>query len=359
MSTMTAVQIQKLRTPMTVEQLPVPDIGEDEVLVRITASGICRTDWHVWNGDWTWAGLELPLPMVLGHEIAGVIDRVGSNVTSLKAGMRVCVPFNFADGTCPACRAGKQNLCKNASWPFLETGCGGYAQYAKVPNAELNCVPLPDNVSDRDGAGLGCRYMTAYRAVRTQSRLRAGETITVVGVGGVGRSAVQIAAASGAFVIAVDTKDSALRAAAKLGAVHSINADGMDAEAVGDAVKQLTGGTGADVAVDALGGSDSTLSALNSLAKGGRLTVAGLTTQQDEGQVAIPIDQLVFNEWSVTGSLGNPHSDYPELLQLVDSGVLSPGALISAEVSLGDVQDIFDRMPGFDTDGFIVITDFN
>ncbi len=359
MAKMHAMQVDELRKPMKLREIAIPDIGDDDVLVRVTASGICRTDWHVWNGDWTWTGLKLPLPIVLGHEIGGVVERVGSGVSNLKPGMRVFVPFNFADGDCPYCRKGLQNLCENASWNFTSPGSGGFAQFARVPNAHLNCIPLPANVTEKDGAALGCRYMTAYRAVRSRAKVLLGETVVIVGAGGVGRSAVQIATAMGALVIAIDSKPSALASAKELGAIETINSDGLSPEEVGERVKKLTGSKGAEVAIDAVGGSNATLTALNSLAKGGRLCVAGLTTQDDKGQVSIPIDQLVLSEWSVVGTLGNPHSDFPELLQLVDSGKLEPSKLISEEVALKDVQSVFDRMPSFETEGFVVITDLN
>jgi propanol-preferring alcohol dehydrogenase len=356
---MLAVQVDDFRAPMTLREVPVPGIGPDDVLVRVTASGICRADWHVWNQDWTWAGLDVPLPITLGHEIGGVVERVGSDVSHLKPGPRVCVPFNFADGECPYCRKGLQNLCENASWNFTTPGSGGFAQYARVPNARLNCLPLPENVTEKAGAALGCRYMTAYRAVRSRAQVRSGETVVIVGIGGVGRSAVQIATAMGATVIAVDTKSSALKAAMRWGAGHAINSEGMTPQEVSDRVKAITGRGGADVAIDAVGGSNATLVALMALAKGGRLCVAGLTTQDERGEIRLPIDRLVLSEWSVVGTLGNPHSDYPELLRLVDSGKLRPTALISEEVALRDVQSVFDRMPSFDTDGFVMITGFS
>ena len=357
MANMRALQVEEIRKPMELREIAIPDIGDDDVLVRVVASGICRTDWHVWNGDWTWTGLKLPLPITLGHEIGGVVERVGTSVSNLNPGMKVCVPFNFADGECEYCRKGLSNLCNNAAWNFTSPGSGGFAQYARVPNARLNCIPLIGSLTEKDGAALGCRYMTAYRAVRSQAKVRVGETVVVVGIGGVGRSAVQIAVAMGGLVIAIDTKPSALDAAKKLGALEIINSDGVSPEDVGEQVKKLTGGKGAEVAIDGMGGSNSTLTALQSLAKGGRLCVAGLTTQDDKGQVSIPIDQLVLSEWSVLGSLGNPHSEYPELLRLIDSGKLTPSELISEEVALKDVQGVFDRLPAFETEGFVVITD--
>ncbi len=356
MATMRALQTEAIGEPMVLREVDIPDIGNDDALVRVVASGICRTDWH---GDWTWAGLELPLPITLGHEIGGVVERVGSEVSNLKPGMRVCVPFNFADGTCPYCQRGKQNLCENAAWNFTTPGSGGFAEYARVPNARLNCIALPEHVTERDGAALGCRYMTAYRAVRSQANVRSGETVLVIGVGGVGRSAVQIATATGGLVIAVDSKPSALEAAKKLGAVAVLNSDGLGPEDIAKQVKDANDGLGVEVAIDAMGGHITTPAALGSLAKGGRLIVAGLTTQDDKGAVTIPIDQLVLSEWSVTGTLGNPHGDYGDLLSLVNSGRLEPSKLIGEEVNLRDVQSVFARLPKFETEGFTIITNFN
>ncbi|MBB3971844.1 alcohol dehydrogenase catalytic domain-containing protein [Hansschlegelia beijingensis] len=344
---------------MEVKNIPIPNIGDDDILVRPSASGICRTDWHVWNGDWTWGGLKLPLPIVLGHEIGGVVERVGANVRHLKPGTRVCVPFNYADGDCPYCRKGLQNLCDNPAWGFTTQGSGGFAQFARVPNANLNCVALPENVTEKDAAALGCRYMTSFRAVKTRAQVQGGETVVVVGCGGVGRSAVQIAAAMGALVVAIDTKDSALEASKALGASYAINSSGLTPFEVRESLDKLVGSRGADVAIDAMGGQNSTLTSLHTLAKGGRLCVAGLTTQDDRGEITLPIDMLVFKEWSLVGTLGNPHSDYPELLRLVDSGKLQPSKLITEEVGLKDVQSVFDRMPSFKTEGFVVVTDFN
>lgn len=359
METMRAVVAEQLRQPMEVMDIPIPDIGDDDILVRTSASGICRTDWHVWNGDWTWGGLKLPLPITLGHEIGGVVDRVGANVTRFKAGMRVCVPFNFADGDCPYCRKGLSNLCDNPAWGFTTPGSGGFAQFARVPNADLNCVALPANVTEKDGAALGCRYMTSFRAVRSRARVQGGETVVVVGDGGVGRSAVEIAVAMGALVVAIDTKDSALEASRALGASYTINSSGLTPEEVRESLNKLIGSRGADVAIDAMGGQNSTLSSLHTLAKGGRLCVAGLTTQDDKGEITLPIDQVVFKEWSLVGTLGNPHADYPELLRLVDSGKLQPSKLITEEVGLEDVQSVFDRLVTFETEGFVVVTNFN
>ena len=155
MATMRAVQADAIRRPMVLRNIAVPEIGEQDALVRVVASGICRTDWHVWNGDWTWAGLDLPLPITLGHEIGGVVERVGSQVTNLKPGMRVCVPFNFADGTCPYCKRGKQNLCENAAWNFTTRETG---------RVDLGLAKIHTEVSRDDAAATIVDYSAGPRS---------------------------------------------------------------------------------------------------------------------------------------------------------------------------------------------------
>lgn len=358
MNTMRAVQMDEIRKPLVIRSVPVPEIGDDDALIRITASGICRTDWHVWNGDWTWLGLKVPIPATLGHEIGGVVEQVGSRVKNLAVGTRVSVPFNLACGHCPYCRKGLQNICDNAAWPHLLQGSGGWAEYARVPNAQLNCVPLPSKVTELDAAALGCRYMTAYRAVRTRAAVRGGETVAVVGIGGVGLSAVEIANALGAQVIAVDQKPEALEAARKLGAIEVINSKGLSPAQVSERIKAINGGQGVDVSIDAIGSNNGTLTALESLRKGGRLATVGLTSADEHGDLTIPIDKLVGNEWSIAGSLGNPQSEYPELLAMIQNGKLSPRSHVDREVGLEDVQSVLDEMPTFKTNGFVIITRF-
>ncbi|MBS1045452.1 zinc-binding dehydrogenase [Gluconobacter cerinus] len=356
---MRSLRVENFRKPLVIHNVPIPEIGEDDALVRVTASGICRTDWHLWNGDWSWVGLKLPMPTTLGHEIGGVVERIGSRVIGNQPGTRVTVPFNFACGHCPCCVSGTQNLCDNASWPFLLEGSGGWAEYVRVPNATLNCVALPDGVTELDAAALGCRYMTAYRAVHSRAAVRGGETVAVVGLGGVGLAAVEIANALGAQVIGLDRKQSQLAAAKKLGAVATINIDGLTPEQIGERVKAISGGRGVHVSIDAVGVSKATLTALYSLRKGGRLATVGLSSEEDKGQLTMPIDLMVFNEWSMAGSLGNPQSEYPGLLNMIAAGRLKPRQHITEEVALENVQSVLDRMPTFETNGYVVVTKFN
>ena len=206
-------------------------------------------------------------------------------------------------------------------------------------------------------AALGCRYMTAYRAVVDRGREQPGQWVAVHGCGGVGLSAVQIAAAMEAMVVAVDVFDRKLAKARDEGAVVTINARGLTPEQVGQAVKDATGG-GVHVSIDALGRAFTVHQSIQSLRKHGRHVPAGLTSQEERGQVAIPVDVLVNREWEVVGSLGNPQPNYAELLALVRRQKLNPARLVTREIALGDVTDTLERMTRFDTVGFEVMTRF-
>ena len=354
--TMRATQLTAFRRPLEVVEIPVAAPRADGAVVRVEASGVCRSDWHFWNEDWTWMGLKLPLPTVLGHEVGGVVEEVGPDVRTVKVGHPVTIPFHEADGTCPYCRAGHQNLCDHEIIPAVHRS-GGWGQYITVTAADLNCIRLPEGVNTLSAAALGCRYMTAYRAVVDRGRVKPGEWVAVHGCGGVGLSAVQIAAAMEAMVVAVDVFDHKLAKARDEGAVVTVNALGLSPEQVAQAVRDATGG-GVHVSIEALGRAFTVQQSIQSLRKRGRHVQAGLTSQEERGHVAIPIDTLVTGEWEVVGSKGNPHPNYDELLALVARQKLNPARLVTRQIALGDVTDTLERMTRFETVGFEVITRF-
>jgi len=225
----------------------------------------------VWNGDWDWVGLTPTLPLVMGHELGGTVVAVGSDVSRVKIGDRVTTPFHESCGQCGYCRSGRSNLCDDMEFLGL-THDGGYARYAAIRNADFNCIMLPDSIDALSAAAIGCRYMTAFHAVTRQGRMAAGQWVAVHGAGGVGLSAVQIAAALGGRVIAVDLADAKLEKARAEGALHTVNAGTQDAVA---AIRDITGG-GADLAIGGLGVASLVESAVLSLRKGGRLIVLDL-----------------------------------------------------------------------------------
>lgn len=279
-----------------------------------------------------WIGLNLKLPANPGHEVGGVVEEVGRDVRTIKVGDRVTIPFHEADDTCPECRAGFQNLCDHLIVPGGQRG-GGWAQYVTVTVADLNCIPLPE-------------------------RVQPGQWLAVNGCGGVGLSAVQIAAASNALVVAVDVDDRKLAKARDEGAAATINARGLTPEQVGEAVKDATGG-GAHVSLDALGRAFTFHQSIQSLRKRGRHVQVGITSQEERGQVATPVDMLTMMEWEIVGSLGNPQPKYAELLALVEHQKLRPARLVTRKIALDEVTDTLERMTSFDTVGFEVITKFN
>ncbi|MBV9805435.1 MAG: alcohol dehydrogenase catalytic domain-containing protein [Solirubrobacterales bacterium] len=350
---MKAARLVEIGMPLAVEDVPEPEPGPRDAVVQVEYEGICRTDWHTWVGDWTWIGLAPALPITMGHEFAGTVTAVGSEVTTVRSGDRVAVPFHEACGKCPYCRSGRTNLCDALEFLGM-THDGGYAEYVRVLGADLNCVRLPDAVAFDAAAALGCRFMTAWHALQHQAGVRGGEWLAVHGVGGIGLSAVQIGAALGAGVVAVDIDDRKLAAAREQGAAFVINAREGD---VVEAVKQATGG-GAHVALGGLGTATLVQAAIRSLRKGGRLVQVGLTSREEQGIVGIPLDEVIEAELSIIGSVGNPHVHLPALLSLVADGRLDPSGLVTERVGLEHAHGVLERMTNFDTIGFSLIDSF-
>ncbi len=203
---MKAARLVERRKPLEMTNLPDPVPGGGQVVIEVEAEGICRTDWNVWNGDWDWVGLVPALPLVMGHELGGTVVAVGPGVSAVRVGDRVTTPFHESCGRCGYCRTRRSNLCDAMEFLGL-THDGGYAQFATIRNADFNCITLPDSIDALSAAAIGCRYMTAFHAVTRQGRLAVGQWVAVHGAGGVGLSAVQIAAALGGRVIAVDLAD--------------------------------------------------------------------------------------------------------------------------------------------------------
>ena len=337
------------KQPLEILDLPDPIPGPTDVVIRTEACGVCRSDWHLWQHDWTWLGIELQLPRVPGHEFGGTIVEAGREVKAFRAGDRVTVPFHLGCGHCDQCRAGRYNLC-------LAYGCigihhdGGYGGLVRVPNADATLVRLPDSVDSFTAAALGCRFMTSYHAVVDQAAVRPGEWVAVFGVGGVGLSAVQIAAAMGARVIAVGRSESKLALARREGAEFTVN-NGPDTPGQ---IVELTKG-GAAVTVDALGSASTTLPALKTLAKYGRHVQVGLTGADEAGVMPIPMDLIVFNELRIVGSLGCPMASYTGLLSMVAAGKLQPQRLVETVADIDDAGKLLEQMTDYHTVGFSVI----
>ncbi|WP_135819899.1 zinc-dependent alcohol dehydrogenase family protein [Halostella litorea] len=353
---MRAVVLQDHGEPLAVEDVERPEAGPDQVVVETEACGVCRSDWHAWQGDWEWVGAQARPGQVLGHEPAGVVSEVGEDVETLREGDRVAVPFALADGTCPHCRRGHANVCETVlPLGFTSVAPGAFAEAFPVRAADYNAVRLPDGVDAVDMAGLGCRFATAFHGLAHRADLTAGDWVAVHGCGGVGLSAVHVADALGANVVAVDIEDEKLDAAADLGADETLNA--ADADSVGAETKALAGG-GAAVAVDALGVAETCRNALASLGSRGQHLQIGLTTGEEGGEIPLPTDEMVMKEVDFLGSFGMPPTSYDEIFRMVERGKLNPGAIVSETIGLGDVPDRIAAMSEFDTVGIPVVTEF-
>ncbi|GGY17967.1 zinc-dependent alcohol dehydrogenase family protein [Streptomyces djakartensis] len=324
---MRAVVIERYGEPAEVRDVPVPEPAEHGVVVRVEATGLCRSDWHGWQGH----DQDITLPHVPGHEFAGAVEEVGSRVTGWRPGDRVTVPFICACGTCPSCAAGDHQVCERQTQPgFMHWG--SFAQYVALDHADVNLVALPGELSFATAASLGCRFATAYRAVVQQGRVAAGEWVAVHGCGGVGLSAVMIAAASGARVVAVDVSAQALDLARAFGAAQCLDATSVPDTAA--AVRDLTGG-GAHLSLDALGSPATCAASVNGLRRRGRHVQVGLLPSPS-GTTPVPMARAIALELELLGSHGMAAHTYPPMLELVRGGVLRPDLLVTSTIPLDE-----------------------
>ena len=303
---MRALRYHGPKKPLRLEDVPTPDPGPGEVLVRVTAAGICHTELHFLSGL-----LDLGVaPLTLGHEIVGRIDRVGAGVPATRVGERVIVYYYVGCGTCPHCLAGDENLCDAIRAEYGFVSDGGFAEYVRAPSR--NAVPLPGAVSDADAAPIGCGVTTALHAARL-ANVGLGDWVVVYGVGAVGYGLVQVARLRGARVIAVGRTPEKLDVARALGAEHAVRAGHEDVAA---RVRVLTGGRGADVVFELVATIETMGASASMLAKRGRLVFVGYS---EDAFTVHPI-QLVVGEQIVTASVGNTLAELKDAVDLVASG---------------------------------------
>ncbi|MCW2676422.1 MAG: putative alcohol dehydrogenase [Modestobacter sp.] len=322
---MRALVFEQFGGPLTVQEVPEPSPAPDGVVVAVGASGICRSDWHAWSGH----DPDVVLPHVPGHELAGTVAAVGAQVRGWSVGDRVTVPFVCACGRCGQCREGAGQVCRHQTQPGF-THWGSLAQFVALDAADVNLVALPEGMSFSTAASLGCRFATAFRAVTGVGQVRPGEWVAVHGCGGVGLSAVQVAVASGARVVAVDVSPGALALARRMGAEHVVDGTGD----VPVAVAGLTGG-GAHVSLDALGAAVTCENSIRSLRPRGRHVQVGLLPPA-VGRPQVPMELVIGRELAVLGSHGMAAADYPAMLSLIAAGRLHPELLVTQELDLAD-----------------------
>lgn len=325
---MRALRYETFGGPVDLVEVPAPRPGPDDVVVAVTATGVCRSDWHGWQGH----DSDITPPQIPGHELAGVIVEVGRDV-GWRGGERVTVPFVCACGRCDVCRSGDGQVCPHQRQPGF-TDPGSFAEQVLIPFADTNLVALPSTISDVAAAALGCRFATSWRAVMVHGDVGPDDVVLVLGLGGVGLAAAQIAQAAGARVIALDPSPAAVAFAVTLGLTECavLDVSAAPAEVAADVLAR-TGGVGVHVGIDAVGTPRGVVTSLLSLRRRGRHVQVGLLPAAC-GPVPVPMDRVISYELAVLGSHGMPTPAYPGLLAAVASGRVDPGALVTRRVSL-------------------------
>lgn len=322
---MKAAVYEKFQGPVEIQTVADPSPQKNGVVLRVAATGVCRSDWHGWMGH----DPDISLPHVPGHEISGVVEAVGAGIRNFQEGDRVTLPFVGGCGKCEQCASGNQQICDFQFQPGF-THWGSYAEYVAIEYADINLVALPDEIDFVTAASLGCRFATSFRAVVAQGGVAPGQWVAVHGCGGVGLSAVMIASAFDAKVIAVDISDDALQLAKSVGAVELIDAKFQSS--VVDAIKDLTGG-GVHLSIDALGSGETCYNSIANLRKRGRHVQVGLMAG-DDYHPAVPMELIIANELEIVGSHGLQAHVYDRMLQMILSGKLDPQKLLGQTVDL-------------------------
>ena len=352
---MKAAVCVETNAPLVIEDIPIPEPRAGEVLVHNHACGVCHTDLHVMKGE-----VGFPLPGVLGHEISGIVAEVGAGVTNVAPGDRVVGSFIMPCGACENCARGMEDLCstffefnrlrgtlydgetrlhRTDGSPLSMYSMGGMAEYSVTPATSV--FRLPDSLDLTDTAILGCSLFTAYGAVRNVGEVRTGESVAVIAVGGVGQNIVQLSAASGAeSVIAIDIDDDKLDLARQMGATHTVNSSEVDAA---EAVAQITGGRGVDVAFEALGSAGTTNLAVTISREGGRAVVVGIPPAGTT--LDVDLARIVRRKIQIKGSYGaRARRDVPDLIRLLAAGKLDLGGVISRRVGLDEAPGTYQAL---------------
>ncbi|MEO0726319.1 MAG: zinc-dependent alcohol dehydrogenase family protein [Bacteroidota bacterium] len=346
---MKAIYYETFQGPLEFREVPDPNPPVKGVVLRVTATGLCRSDWHGWMGH----DADIRLPHVPGHELAGVIVAKGAEVKNFDLGDRVTVPFVGGCGSCGECVSGNHQVCDHQFQPGF-THWGSFAEYVALDYADTNLVKLPPEITDVTAATLGCRFITSFRAVVDQGQVSGGQQVVVHGCGGVGLSAVMIAAALGAEVTAIDINPANLALAEQIGAQHTIDARNHD-QIVAE-IKDVTQG-GAHVSIDALGSAATCFNSIAGLRKRGKHIQVGLMTG-DHQHPRIPMDKVIAHELEILGSHGMQAFRYQDMLAMIRTGKLQPEQLVAKTINLKEVVSALPAMNDFQHQGVIVIDSF-
>ncbi len=316
---------------LEVMEVPTPSPGPGEVLVRVVGCGMCHTDLHYL--DHGVKTFKEP-PIILGHEAAGTVEKLGDGSAEVAEGDRVLIPAVLSCGTCRYCRRGRENICDNLVMLGNNID-GAYAEFVVVPASQL--ISVPASIPLERASIIADAVSTPYHAVKHRGRVQTGDTVAVVGCGGVGLNVVQCATLAGARVVAIDVSEQRLDIARTLGAMETVNPNEVDR--IDKHVRKLTDG-GVDVAFEAIGNPKTMRVAYSLLRRGGRLCVIGYSADE----VTLSAAKLMYFELEVVGSLGCGAGEYPEIIGLVEAGRLRLDIIVSGCIPLDDINDGFDRL---------------
>lgn len=330
---MRAAVFYEAHAPLQTQDWPTPTPADDEILVRVAACGLCHTDLHYIDHGVPTA--KQP-PLILGHEATGIVAQTGARVTQVKEGDRVLLPAVLPCGSCFACRTGRENICLRMRM-FGNDINGAFAGYVTAPAKDI--FILPDEIPLVEGCIIADAVTTPFHAVKNRAEVRPGDTVAVYGCGGVGLNVVQFARLAGAIVIAVDVAEEKLAHATRLGASAVINPRSEPA-GVGKAVRKLTAGMGADIAIEAIGNPVTMRDAFSALRPGGRLVVIGYSDQE----VALNAGRVMYREMEIRGSLGCRPVDYPRVIELARAGRIEVASLVTARYSLDEINAGLDTL---------------
>lgn len=346
---MKAVYYEEFNGPVNIQEVPDPSPPRDGVVLKVEATGICRSDWHGWKGH----DPDITLPHIPGHELAGIVVAVGKDVKRWTVGDRVTLPFVCGCGSCPQCLSGNHQVCDRQFQPGF-THWGSFAEYVAIRYADINLVRLPLSMNFVAAASLGCRFATSFRALVAQGRVSGGEWVAVHGCGGVGLSAIMIANALGANVVAIDITPEKLNFARSIGAVATVNA--AETKDIVEAIVEISKG-GVHVSIDALGSQETCFNSIANLRKRGKHIQVGLMTA-DHKHPNIPMDRVIANELEILGSHGMQAYAYADMFQMIQAGKLQPEKLIGRTVNLEQSKIELVNMDNFTGTGVTIISEF-
>ena len=338
---MRAMYFEHFNGPIDIRDIEVPYPAPKSVLIKVEATGLCRSDWHGYVGH----DSDISLPHVPGHELAGTVAQIGNQVKNFNVGDRVTVPFVNGCGTCEWCLSGNAQVCPTQTQPGF-TQFGSFAEYVEIKNADFNLIPLPTEISFEVAAALGCRFATAFRGLTARGGIKAGQLVAIIGCGGVGLSAVMIAKALGAIVIAVDINEVALENARDAGADHLFSSS--------NAIDEIQKLGGAHISVDALGSQVTAEISVKSLRRLGKHIQLGLLLS-DDGLTPISMARVIGWEIEIVGSHGMAAVDYPLMLSMIIDGKMHPEKFIKRSISLEEATSTLANMNSSVQDGITII----